>query len=92
MPGSRRERVKRIYYRRQSTAGLCGLCKKGCPRNRKGGSSSHYVRETESCDKGDGRSGAGHPEGRKRKICCQRKSKHQDQWRKYEANPCKGGS
>ena len=38
------------------------------------------------------RSGAGHPEGRKRKICCQRKPKHQDQWRKYEANPCKGGS
>lgn len=36
--------------------------------------------------------GLGHPEGRKRKICCQRKPKHQDQWRKYEANPCKGGS
>ena len=28
----------------------------------------------------------------RRKICCQRKPKHQDQWRKYEANPCKGGS
>ena len=42
---------------------VCGLCKKGCPRNRKGGSSSHHVRETESCDKGDGRPGADYPEG-----------------------------
>ena len=37
--------------------------KKGCPRNRKGRSSSHHVREAESCDKGDGRFGAGYPEG-----------------------------
>ena len=59
--------------------------KKDGPWNRKRRPSSYHVKETESCDKGDGRSGAGHPEGRKRKICCQRKPKHQDQWRKYEA-------
>ena len=35
---------------------------KGCPWNRKRRPSSYHVRETESCDKGDGRSGAGHPE------------------------------
>ena len=84
MSGGGCECIERIYYRRQSAAGLCGLCQKGCPWNRKRRPSSYHVRETESCDKGDGRSGAGHPEGRKRKICCQRKPKHQDQWRKYE--------
>ena len=52
--GSRCERVKRIYYRGRVPQDY-GLCKKGCPRNRKGGSSSHHVRETESCDKGNGR-------------------------------------
>lgn len=41
---------------------------KGCPWNRKRRPSSYHVRETESCDKGDGRSGAGHPEGRKWKY------------------------
>ena len=53
MSGGGRECIERIYYRRQSAAGLCGLCQKGCPWNRKRRPSSYHVRETESCDKGD---------------------------------------